>query len=312
MLYDERVRIAYFYRLDKFVTHERFVKEAEGMGIELVPIKYRKLSLVEDRILYMGEDLRNFDLFYFRAVGSELEWSKLLDLYAKKNNIPVVDEYLKTQGSLRRFKSVMGWQLINANVNYPKTVMVESFKELREELRNWDFPVIVKLSKGGRHGMGTFGIRKIEDLLELEKTLEERAVKLMEMGKEKPIYRGFLIQEFIENDGDYRLFCVGYKVVGGFKRKMKEEKLILNKSVGKSEAIEIPQDVRAEAEKAVRAVEVEVAGLDLIRETKTGKVYVVEVNEAPEFKVMEKRIKKNIVKEILEYLQRKATEGSVA
>lgn len=311
------MRIAYFYRLDKFGTHERFVSEAREMDIELVPIKYRKLVLDGERILYKGEDLKDFDVFYFRAVGSELEWSKLLDLYAKKQGIPVVDEYLRTQGPLRRFKSVMGWQLLEAGVSYPKTVMVESFEELREEVKQRFEPatpqaaqaggqVIVKLSKGGRHGMGTFWVRKGEDMEELEATLKQRTTpQTAQAGGQGA--RGILVQEFIENDGDYRLFLVGYKVVGGFKRKVKEEKLVLNKSVGRSEELaEIPEDIVAEAERAVRAVEVEVAGVDLIRNTKTGKVYVVEVNEAPEFMVMEKRTGKNIVKEILEYIKGKA------
>lgn len=289
------MKIAYFYRLDKFGTHKRFVEEAREMKMELVPIKYRKLTLDNDKILYQGEDLKKFDAFFFRAVGPELEWSKLLELYAKKYKITVVDEYLLTQGPLRRFKSVMGWQFFKAGVNYPKTIMVEKFGDLREEIKKWQFPLIVKLSKGGRHGMGTFLIKKEADLDELERKLDKDT-------------RDLLIQEFFENDGDYRLFVVGYKTLGGFKRKMKEEKLVLNKSVGKSEGLaEVPLDVASEAEKAARAVEVEVAGIDLIQDTKTGKIYVVEVNEAPEFKVFEKRTGKNAVREILKYIKKKKT-----
>lgn len=300
------MKIAYFYRLDKFRTHERFVAEAEKMGLELVPIKYRQLALVDDKILFKGKELKEFDLFYFRAVGSELEWSKLLDLYAKKHEIPVVDEYLRTQGPLRRFKSVMGWQLFDKEVSYPKTSMVENMKDLREELKNWNLPVIVKLSRGGRHGMGTFWIRAMEDLDELATTLNERSGRAVEEGKEKPVYRGFLIQEFIPNDGDFRLFVVGYETLGGFKRKPKEEKLVLNKSVGKSEGLQVvPEDVVKMANRAAKAVEVEVAGIDLIRDNRTGKVYVVEVNEAPEFKIFEKRTGKNAVEAVLEYLKLK-------
>ncbi len=297
------MKIAYFYRLDKFGTQDRFVEEAKSLGHELVPIKYRKLSLVDNEILYKGEKLSGFEVFFFRAVGSELEWSKLLQLYARKNNIPVVDEYLKTEGPLRRFKSVMGWQLLEGAVSYPKTFLVESFKELVTEVGESQLPLIVKLSKGGRHGMGTFWIRKQEDLTELESLLEERGKKAVEEGKEKPIHRGFLVQEFIPNDGDYRLFLVGYKALGGFKRMPKEEKLVLNKSLGKSISLAVvPEDVIKMAEKAAAAVEVEVAGIDLIRDTRNGRVYVVEVNEAPEFKVFERRTKVNAVKAIIEYV----------
>lgn len=301
------MKIAYFYRLDKFETHKRFVEEGLKLGVEIVPIKYRQLSLQDTEIYFGDTRLSEFDLFYFRAVGSELEWSKLLDFYARKHKIPVVDEYLRTEGPLRRFKAVMGWQLIEAGVNYPRTVLVEKLADLIKELDAWKLPVVVKLSKGGRHGMGTFWIRRREDLDELAEKLEERKRIATEEGRETPVFRGFLIQPYIPNDGDYRVFVVGYKVVAGFKRQAKEEKLVMNKSVGRSEGLkEVPNEVAEVAQAAAKAVEVEVAGIDLVKDSRDGKVYVVEVNEAPEFKVMEKRTGINVVKMIVEYLIRKA------
>lgn len=303
------MKIAYFYRLDKFGTHERFVKEAQELGHELVPIKYRQLKLSDTEISFGGKPLREFDLFYFRAVGSELEWSKLLDLYARRHKIPVVDEYLRTEGALRRFKAVMGWQLLNAGVNYPVTLLVERLEELEVELKKWELPVVVKLSKGGRHGLGTFWIREQEDVQELREKLIERVEFAKAENKEVPIFRGFLVQPYIPNDGDYRVFCVGYKVVAGFKRKPKEEKMVMNKSVGRSEGFAVvPEDVRVAAEAAAKACEVEVAGIDLIKDSRDGKVYVVEVNEAPEFGVMEKRTGKNIVRMIIQYLSLKENQ----
>jgi glutathione synthase/RimK-type ligase-like ATP-grasp enzyme len=134
-------------------------------------------------------------------------------------------------------------------------VFVERRDELVEELKNWELPVVIKVSQGGRHGMGTFWIR---DEMDVEEVRGER---------------GFLIQPYIPNDGDYRLFVVGYKTLGGFKRMPKEEKVVMNKSVGKSVGLErVPDDVAAEAEKACRALGVEVAGVDLVKDSKTGKV----------------------------------------
>ena len=96
------MKIAYLHRITFDESEARFLAEAEKMGIELVPIKYRKLKLIGDRIWYGEKDLKDFDGWYLRSVGSELEWSKLLQLYARKHNIPMVDEYLKTEGPLRR------------------------------------------------------------------------------------------------------------------------------------------------------------------------------------------------------------------
>lgn len=302
-------KIAYFYRLDKFGTHERFVEEGKKLGIEIVPIKYNKLRLREGRVFYKGTDLDEFDVWYFRSVGSELEWSKLLQMYANKLKKVVVDEYLLSEGPLRRFKSVMGWQLDAAGVNYPKWVMLPSLAAIEKEIVNWSYPVIVKLSQGGRHGMGTFLIKNTENLKELRELYETRKQQAEAEKREMRPWRDLLLQEFIPNDGDFRVYVVGYKLVAGFKRQMKEDKLVLNKSVGKSIGLkEVPDEVAAVAEAAARAVEVEVAGIDLVQDSRNGKVYIVEVNEAPEFKVMEKRTGANIPAEIIKYLMKKANK----
>jgi len=300
------MKIAYLHRITFDESEARFLEEAVDMGIELVPIKYRKLKLVDGKIMFGEMDMASFDGWYFRSVGSELEWSKLLQFYARKHKIPVVDEYLMTEGPLRRFKSVMTWQLLEAGVNYPKSAYVETIKDLKIELTKWNFPAIVKLSQGGRHGMGTFWIREMEDIEKLVHVLEGRREKAKEKGDRQVPLRGFLIQEYIRNDGDFRVMTVGYKCIGGFKRQVKEEKLILNKSQGSSVAVkELPIDVIGIAEKAAKVLGVEVAGTDIIRDIETGKVYIVEVNEAPQFKVFEKRTKINAARAILEYCKEK-------
>ena len=295
------MKIAYLHRLTFDESEKRFQEEASALGVELVSVKYRKLRVVEDKIMIGKVDMKDFDGWYFRSVGSELEWSKLLQLYAKRHDVSVVDEYLKTEGPLRRFKSVMTWQLVDAGVLYPKSSYVESFRDLEKELKTWELPAVVKLSAGGRHGMGTFWVRELSDLDKLKHVLENRKEKAKSENKKTPIFRGFLVQEYIRNDGDFRVMTVGYKCIGGFKRQVKEEKLILNKSQGKSVAIEIPADVVETAERASRVLGVEVAGTDLVRDIKTGKIYIIEVSEAPQFKVFEKRTKVNAAKAILEY-----------
>lgn len=296
------MKIVVFRRISFDDTEIRLSEEAVKMGIELTWVKYKELKVVGDKIMFGDTDLKDFDGWYFRAVGSELEWSKLLQLYAKKHNIKVVDDYLMDQGPLRRFKSVMSWQLLDAGITYPKSAYIERMDDLEIELGKWIFPVIVKLSQGGRHGMGTFFLKTIEDFDNLKQKLEDRKLKAIEEEKLPPVYRGFLVQEYIENDGDFRVMTVGYKCIGGFKRQPKIEKLVLNRSEGGSVGLsEVPTDVAELAEKAAKVLGVEVAGTDLVRSKKDGKVYIIEVNEAPQFKVFEKRTKVNAAKLILEH-----------
>jgi len=131
-------------------------------------------------------------------------------------------------------------------------------------------------------------------------------MKAQELGKQPINYRGFLVQEYIENDGDYRVMTVGYKCIGGYKRQPKVEKLVLNLSAGKSQGLkEVPSDVTETAEMAAKALGVEIAGTDLVRSKNDGRVYIIEVNEAPQFGVFEKRTGVNAARAILEYCVRK-------
>ncbi len=354
------MKIAYFHRLDFEETEKRFKEEAEKLGIELTFIKYKELSLESvinkrqdtsnkqipnnnsqtndtnttnctNKILFQGQDIKDFDIWYVRSVGSELEWSKLLQLYARDNNIPVVDEYFLTEGVLKRFKSTMGYLLFKENIAYPRTVYLNTFKQVenfvqklsvnREPLSvqpanpqtsqpaNFIFPFIVKMSSGGRHGMGTFFIQNEESVAQLKAEIQKRKDFAIKNNKTIPNFRGFLIQEYIPNDGDFRVITVGYKCIGGFKRAVKEEKLVLNKSVGKSQnLLEVPADVVKLAEDAAKALQIEVAGTDLVRSKIDGKVYIVEVNEAPQFSVFERRTKLNVPKIVLNYLIRKSRQ----
>jgi len=277
-------------------------EEAAKLGLELAWIRYRELKVVGTDIFWGETNIKDFDGWYFRAVGNELEWSKLLQFYARKHSIPVVDDYLLSEGPLRRFKSVMSWQLLDAGIKYPKSSFVESLNDLENELKNWEFPLIVKMSKGGRHGMGTFFLREFGDFKDLEEKLVSKVETTEAEGRKGIGLRGFLIQEYIANDGDFRVMTVGYKCIGGFKRMPKVEKLVLNQSEGSSVGLsEVPVNVVKVAEEAARVLGVEIAGTDLVISNKTGEVYLIEVNEAPQFKVFEKRTKINAPRKILEY-----------
>lgn len=118
---------------------------------------------------------------------------------------------------------------------------------------------------------------------------------------------GFLLQEYIPNNGDYRLILIGYQVLGGFKRQKKEEKLLLNRSLGPSKVLEeIPEAIEKEAVRACQILKVEIASVDMVADERTNKPVVIEVNEAPQFSVFEKRTGIDVAGKIIGYLAKKA------
>ena len=87
------------------------------------------------------------------------------------------------------------------------------------------------------------------------------------------------------------------------------ERVTLSSSVGKSEVLEkLPPEVENLAREAALALGVEIAGIDLVIDQRDGQARIVEVNQAPEFEVMERRTGKDIAGEILEYLLEKCKE----
>ncbi|MFH1602178.1 MAG: ATP-grasp domain-containing protein [Candidatus Shapirobacteria bacterium] len=291
-------KIAFFYTAWTD-SGEKLVKAAKKEEIDLVPIHYSALKIEgiqkEWEIYFQDQPLKDFSLFYFRSVGDKNEHLPLLLEYAKEHKIPIVDDYLnKLGGAFRKRKSSEAIMLLRAGVSYPKSSFVSDREDLKKVVEAEPKPVVIK-STAGRHGQGTF---LIEDDLALNRVLQGRTSI------------NFLIQDYIPNDGDYRLFLVGYKVITGFKRQAKEKQLILNRSAGSSQILEkIPEDVAAEAEKAAKILGVEIAGVDLVMDKRNNKPVVIEVNQAPEFYVMEKRANLDIAQLIVKYLKEKSKKS---
>jgi ribosomal protein S6--L-glutamate ligase len=293
------MKIALFYRV-WFDSGEEILAAAKKLGIELEAINYNDLVLRQSggsfEIFYQAKPLSRYRLFYFRAVGGAVEWANLLVLYAQKKGIPIIDDYLAVWGPIRRLKSISGVILAQEGVAYPKTSLAVNQEKLLKEVKQFSFPLVLKISKGGRHGIGTLLCKDRQTLLRIIKGRIEKSA--------------FLVQEYIPNDGDYRLFLIGYQVLGGFKRQKKEEKLMLNRSLGPSEKIErIPAEVGDLAQKAAQVLKVEISAIDLVVDKRSKKPVIIEVNEAPQFRVFQKRTGVDVAQKIVEYLVKKAEAG---
>ena len=149
--------------------------------------------------------------------------------------------------------------------------------------------MIVKLTKTGKGA----GIYKIND----ENALEEFISSRTEEGVEPSRY---LLQEFIDYKYDLRVLIIGDRVFC-MRRIPGEGEFRANFSLGgKVETFDLSKEDEELARRAMKAVDLEIAGVDLLI-TKDDKRYILEVNHTPGMLGMEEATGENITKIYLEY-----------
>ncbi|MEI7539331.1 MAG: RimK/LysX family protein [Candidatus Saccharibacteria bacterium] len=130
------------------------------------------------------------------------------------------------------------------------------------------FPVILKPNAGSR-GEGIVLVKNLNDINQLKKIKQ------------------YVCQNYIKNNGDWRIIVIGGSPVGVLLRKGKSDQFINNISQGADGSVETD----AETLTMLRKISTKVAslfhsnfcGVDIIRDSATGEYFVLELNTAPQW-----------------------------
>lgn len=276
-----------------------------GNRQDVVPVLYEDIQH-RDGSLYAGDiNIADMSVLYFRAVGGEYDMVNNLVSLARQNNIPIVDGYLSA-GAHARTKRIMH-EALQGNVSQPRFAVADHIRYILRvaEENDFPFPFVAKTSRGGRQGLGTFLVTGEDSIQQIRNELQRR----LDNG-EKGIFKlgecEWIIQEHIENTGDYRAFVIGDVCVGITKRGMKKPGLVMNKSQHGSRRFRNgrwPRHLGDLAVDAAQTMKVQIAGVDIVRDANTRQPYVIEVNEAPRFDVFSNVTKIDIGARIVEYLR---------
>lgn len=300
--------IAYFRRKE-YEDTDRAILENRN---DVLSVLYGSIT-ERNRSLYCGDvNLSSVDVMYFRAVGGQYNIVNSLVRLAIENCIPVVDEYL-TGGATPRTKRLMH-EILDAlsDIEQPEYFHINGLNHVYENARAANIlpPFVLKVSRHGRQGMGTFLINREDDIDEVKRILEHRR-----NNDEKNFYNlgdvEWIVQEYIPNRGDYRAFVIGDECIGVTKRGPKDAGIVMNRSTRGSRRFRNnrwPQSIGDIATKAAKALGVTIAGVDIIREANTGQPFVIEVNEAPRFKTFSSVTRIDVGAEIVRYLRGLANE----
>lgn len=288
------------------------------------------------------KSLDDYDVLFFRTTGKHWEEVNLIVDSAKQNikeGRAVVVYPLVLKG--RPSDACKAWQMMElqkAGIPVPKTIYgslwwlyktmeSKSLKLLKlglgfpvilkgsggdppsQELRRagrgtgeLQFPVILKGS-GGDRGTRVFRAKNLKQLERLVRKLRKTEI---EEGKR------YMLQEFVENEGDYRVLVLGKRVLGVMKRsRQKRGEFRNNFSLGgKVEVVNLPEKVKVMAVKAAEVCGLWVAGVDVIYKSKVksqksesnGEYMVLEVNKGPQFKGFMQATGIDVPREIVKYL----------
>lgn len=279
-----------------------FLEAGKKLGHEVKGASFSRLEFStanRSGLKINGRDLTDFDIIYLRVVGRRYEDAALVVQYAREKKIPLVDRIFEKEGLIKLplAKSLEARLLAEAGMPLPKTYF-GSLKQIKEKgPKLFGFPLVIK-GTAGKQGHAVWSPRNKKELEELVGQLKEG-----EKGGGR-----FIVQEFIKASQRNRYLVIGNRVAGAITRPTRWRKRFLGKeaSPGKKEVVDpIPEDEKKLALATAGALGIDIAGVDIIREDETGKLYVLEVNSAPRWAAVKRETNIPIEEEIIKFLAKK-------
>lgn len=319
----KQAKIALFFG-GKISQHLVLIKKAaKKLGARLDLVSYNRVCFdtgelkikirgnlkdgTEDRVKNEGWlQIEDYDVLFFRTTGKHWEEVDLIIDHLSLNHLTIakrpiiVDPIVLNGKPSMACKAYQMLALSKAGIEVPKSTY-GSLWYLYEEMKGahkgcpYNFPIIIKGS-GGDRGTRVF---KADNLEELEKLVRDLRKSETEEGKR------YMLQEFIPNDGDYRVLVLGKKVLGVMKRSSQSlEEFKNNYSMGgKVEVAKLPQNILDLAVKAAEVCGLSIAGVDIaFRDYDISKPVVWEVNKGPQFRGFMQATGIDVPMEIVKYL----------
>lgn len=215
-----------------------------------------------------GFSLRDFDLVIIRHIGKMWVHAHAITAFCEYFGIKYMDSYLNRL--LLDNKLSTQFALWFAGVkNWPKTFFGD-IDELTRRFFDLGEKAILKDNEGSK-GRLNFLVTSKEEIAEIHAQNPDTQ---------------FVLQEFIPNSGDLRVLILGDKVKMVIERRSGGDSHLNNTSQGGAAEIipleEISNEILEISKKAAKVLKLEVAGVDVMTDSRNGNIYLLEVNNAPQ------------------------------
>ena len=249
----------------------KFREEAKKLKINLELLNIEEFSVKIDqkiKILYQGQELKNFDCLVNRlGSGCSRKYGNIIDTISY--NYRVINNGEIANLLKDKYKTLL--KLQQNDIPIIPTMISQKNYNLVEIKNNLELPIIKK-SNVGTIGKGIYKVDNEQNLIDM--------LDFADLLDKKYFY---ILQEYIGHKPgeDIRIIMYKDKLIGAIKRKAKDDFKANYTIHQQGESYEVSDKVLKLAQKIMKVLKCDIAGIDLL-ETKDGFV-VCEVNSAPGF-----------------------------
>ncbi|MCA8911015.1 MAG: 30S ribosomal protein S6--L-glutamate ligase [Planctomycetes bacterium] len=294
------MRICILSRNAALYSTQRLKQAAEDRGHTVNIVDYLRcyvdITARSPKVMYAGKALQKFDAIIPRVASSgEAAYGAAI-----VRQFEMMGSYSMnaSQAIVRSGDKLRSLQLLSRkNVDLPKTGFAHNLLGKDDVIKLVGGPpLVIKLLQGSQ-GAGV--------VLAPTQKAAEAVISAFQQ-----LHANFLVQEFVaEAEGhDIRAFVVGGKVVAAMERSAPPGDFRSNLHRGGSaKKIKLSKHEREVAKAAAKAMNLNIAGVDLIR-AKRGPL-VLEVNSSPGLEGIENATKVDVAEKIIEFVEKKVAES---
>lgn len=270
---------------------EELVRRGHSVRIINYAACYMAVEQNNPEVSYDGEEVVGVDVIIPRIAASLTRYGASIVRQFEMQNVFTTTKSIALTRSRDKLRSLQ--LLSKAGVGIPKTVFARDNSDIDGVLEQvGGAPVIIKVARG-THGNGVV-------LAESRKA----AKAVMQAFYVEGV--SFLVQEYIAEaaGSDIRAFVVNGKVVASMERRSLDDDFRSNlHQGGEGRAVKLTDIERKTAQKAAKAMGLQIAGVDMMRSNRGP--LVLEVNASPGFGI-EKVTGRNVAASIADYIEQNA------
>lgn len=291
------MRLAILSRSRGLHSTARLMAEARKLGVDVFVVNPLRCQLVAAKqgiaLFYHGKPLDEVDVVLPRIGASITEYGLLVVRHFENMGICVVNKSDGILNSRNKFRALQACAA--KKIDIPISVMARSISDVPSAFRLvGSFPMVMKLLQGAQ-GIGV--------MLGHDRTSVESVVATM-LGFDKDL----ILQQYVKESAgsDVRVLVVGDKVIAAMRRTARGGEFRANiHRGGWGEPIHrLPKSYERMALTAVKAVGLEIAGVDLLESPSGPKL--LEVNSSPGFRELEKSTGVNVAEKMIQYAVKSA------